>query len=175
MSKRKADDRLEMLKKKQKRFLTVAAIIVVVIISGLILYNFVLKDEEEHDISYRSSIATGQEVRIPVFDINDGDFHYYSQEVDGVDVKFFMVTDKRGDVHSAFDACDVCYDARKGYVQDGDKAKCINCGQRFSIEELGTKNSAGGGCWPGYLEHEVVKGNVLIQLSDLRSGMYYFR
>ncbi len=175
MSRRKADERLQKVKVKQKRFFTVAAVIVVVIVSGFIFYNFMLKGDDDRDISYNSSIVTGQEVRIPVFDVNDGNFHYYSQEIDGVKVKFFMVIDRRGDVRTAFDACDVCYDAQKGYVQDGDKAKCMNCGQRFSIEELGTKNAAGGGCWPGYLEYEVENGNVLIQLSDLRSGTYYFR
>jgi len=54
------------------------------------------------------------------------------------------VKDKFGTVHVAFDACDVCYEAKKGYKQNGDVMLCLNCGKTFSITSIGIDNTVGG-------------------------------
>ncbi len=71
-------------------------------------------------------------IAIPLKDISDGKAHYFKvKAVDGVMVSFFTLKSRDGVIRAAIDACDVCYKAGKGYVQDGDFMICENCGQRF--------------------------------------------
>jgi uncharacterized membrane protein len=76
-------------------------------------------------------------------------------------------------VRTAFDACEVCYNANKGYSQVGSDMICNNCGLSFKIDGLGTSNK-GSGCWPAYLPNEVKGDNVVIKKSDLEAGAYLF-
>src|SRR4030042_6897121 len=72
------------------------------------------------------------EVRIPLSDI-DTTATFYSYDSDGVTVRYFAVKDAQGTAHVAFDACDVCYEAKKGYKQVGTEMQCLNCGKQFTI------------------------------------------
>ena len=98
---------------------------------------------------------------------------YYEYDSGGVKVRYIAVKGSDGEVRTAFDACEVCYQARKGYSQEGSDLVCNNCGLRFQIDGLGTKNQ-GRGCWPGYLPHEVKEGKVYIKKADLDAGKYLF-
>ncbi|MEM3554980.1 MAG: Fe-S-containing protein, partial [Candidatus Micrarchaeaceae archaeon] len=59
---------------------------------------------------------------------------------------------------AAFNACDVCYPARKGYHQEGDVMVCNNCGRRFPTNQI---NIVRGGCNPAPLER-AVDGDTLV-------------
>lgn len=98
---------------------------------------------------------------------------FYSFESEGVTIRYFAVKDTSGNVHVAFDACDVCYEAKKGYQQNGDVMQCINCGKEFSITSIGTDNIAGG-CWPSYLPMHINENTVIITIADLVEKQYMF-
>ncbi len=99
---------------------------------------------------------------------------FYSHKTStNVEVKFFAVKGGDGSPHVAFDACDVCYKAKKGYKQQGTLMVCRNCGRKFPIDSIGTKNK-GGGCWPGYLPMTVTKTKIQIQHKDIATGAKYF-
>jgi len=98
---------------------------------------------------------------------------FFSYDSNGVEIKYFIVEDAEKNHHAAFDACDVCYHAKKGYVQDGTVMRCINCGLTFPIKEIG-KNNTGGGCWPSYLPIKVDGDNIEIEKSDLENKRYMF-
>jgi len=83
------------------------------------------------------------------------------------DNRFFVVRASDGTIRTAFDKCDVCYAARKGYSQEGSDMVCNNCGLRFSIDGLGIENQTPGGCWPSYLPHAIENDNIIIRASDL--------
>lgn len=100
---------------------------------------------------------------------------FYEEEIDGVAVKFFAVKDDEGNVKTAFDACDVCFNSKKGYTQQGDYVVCNNCGNKYHISGLGTENKAKGGCWPSYLPSETEDENLIINLSDIAQGKYKFK
>ncbi|MCJ2166168.1 MULTISPECIES: DUF2318 domain-containing protein [unclassified Pseudodesulfovibrio] len=104
-------------------------------------------------------------------DVSDGKAHYYSHEVDGKDVKFFLLKSSDGVIRAAFDACDVCYLEKKGYSQAGDFMVCNNCGQRFHSSRI---NEVEGGCNPSPLNRTIEGGNVVIKVSDIRDGLRYF-
>ena len=115
-------------------------------------------------------IENGQAV-IPAADVSDGEAHYFSHEVDGTEVKFFVLKSSDGVIRSAFDACDVCYLEKKGYSQQGEFMVCNNCGQKFHSSRI---NEVKGGCNPSPLNRVVENGNVVIQVSDIRAGAGYF-
>lgn len=119
-----------------------------------------------------NAAADPDSVIIPLSEITTSVKHY-THNVGGVNVKYFLVKGTDGTVRSAFDACEVCYQSKKGYTQVGSDVRCNNCGLMFSIDGLGSKNK-GKGCWPAYLPHEISGENVVIKKSDLEAGAYLF-
>ena len=174
MAKKKADERLETMKKKQKNFWVTAVLILVISISIFALYKFVISNEDTNPTEYQNIQGSGNEIILDTSEISDGNFHYYSYNIGGTLVKYFVVTDSNGEVHTAFDACEVCHDEKLGYIRSGDSAKCQNCGRTFSIYGLGTENADGGGCWPGHLPHTLDGSSIKISKTHLQNGGYLF-
>jgi uncharacterized membrane protein len=104
--------------------------------------------------------------------VNDGTAHFYRLEESGKEFRFFIVKGSDGAIHTAFDACDVCFKEKKGYVQAGDKMQCKNCNQKFAITRIGA--SSGGGCNPSHLPAKVDGRGVSIAVSDLVGGARFF-
>jgi len=109
--------------------------------------------------------------RFPLSTFDDYKAHYYTYMHEGQAIKFFILKSADGVVRAAFDACDVCYGAKKGYRQYGDEMVCVNCGLRFPANKI---NVVRGGCNPAPL-HRTVKGDTLvIQADDIVAGLRYF-
>ncbi len=108
---------------------------------------------------------------IPLSEVSATATHY-SYEGETATIVFFVVSDDDGGVHTAFDACDVCYQAGLGYSQSGTLMVCNNCGNRYPIKDIGEQGS--GGCWPGHLPHEIIDEQVILMHDDLESGAWYF-
>jgi hypothetical protein len=110
-------------------------------------------------------------VRIPVAEVNDGYAHYYTYDDRGRDVNFFVLRSSDGVIRAAFDACDVCFQEKKGYRQEGDIMVCNNCGQRFPSVQI---NVLKGGCNPAPLDRAVQGDYLVMKASDIQQGGYYF-
>ena len=117
--------------------------------------------------------ASSDDVIIPLSEISQN-AKWYEYEDGGVIISFFVVKAADGSVKTAFNGCDVCYGAKKGYSQQGDLMVCNNCGNKYPISGLGTENLKGGGCWPGYIPNEIEGENVVIKRSDILEGKYRF-
>lgn len=115
----------------------------------------------------------GDYIRIPISEISSN-VKKYSYDANGISINYFIVKSDEGDIKTAFDACDVCYRARKGYTERGKNMVCNNCGRVFPISGLGTENKNPGGCWPGYLPNKKEGGYIIINKSDLEAGRYRF-
>ncbi len=87
-------------------------------------------------------------------------------------IRFFVVKSTDGVIRAAFDACDVCWRAKKGYVQQGNEMICVNCGLKFRTDKV---NEVTGGCNPGALKRTVQDGNVIITQQDVMSGLRFFQ
>jgi uncharacterized membrane protein len=111
-------------------------------------------------------------VTVPVAKVSDGSAHYFRLVDGGKELKFFIVKGGDGVIHTAFDACDVCFKEKKGYEQAGDKMQCKNCNQKFAIARIGA--ASGGGCNPSHLPAKVDARNVTISVADLRAGARFF-
>ncbi|HBA90090.1 MAG TPA: DUF2318 domain-containing protein [Geobacter sp.] len=111
-------------------------------------------------------------VTIPVAKVSDGKAHYFKFADGGKEISFFVVKGSDGAIHTAFDACDVCFREKKGYELQGDKMLCKNCNQKFAVNRIGAASS--GGCNPSYLPAKVDASNVSIGVADLKAGARFF-
>jgi uncharacterized membrane protein len=120
---------------------------------------------------YKSVQDTDGEVRINISDVSDGKAHYYTYKNEGKTIKFFVVKSPDGAIRAAFDACDVCFHAKKGYGQEGDFMVCNNCGMKFHSSRV---NVVEGGCNPAPLKRENVGDLVVIKVADILPGSRFF-
>lgn len=111
-------------------------------------------------------------IALPVADFADGKAKFYTLDTGVKEIDFFVLRSSDGVIRAAFDSCDVCYAARKGYQQQGDEMVCNNCGQRFPSDKI---NEVKGGCNPAPLTREVQDDTLIIRASDvIGEGDRYF-
>ena len=96
---------------------------------------------------------------------------FYKYEQDGKTVRFFLVKDGAGNLHAAFDACDVCFREGKGYEQDGPNMRCVNCGMKFNTARVGDVK---GGCNPSPLAFTLEGASIAIAADTLMQGARLF-
>jgi uncharacterized membrane protein len=111
-------------------------------------------------------------VTVAASKVSDGKAHFFTLVDGGKELNFFIVKGSDGVIHTAFDACDVCFREKKGYVQQGDQMLCKNCNQKFAIARIGA--ASGGGCNPSHLPAKVDGANVRISVLDLKTGARFF-
>ena len=73
---------------------------------------------------------------------------FYPVVVDGTDMEVLAIRDSSGNVRTAFNTCQSCYNSGNGrYEAEGTELVCQNCGQHFTADSIGT---VGFGCnpWP---------------------------
>jgi len=165
---------IEQKRNKTKKIMAISVVFIIVIGLGIyfMMYsdgNIDIKDVESDP---ESIIQTATQIKIPTSGIN-GDASFYSYDSNGVKIKYFTVIGTDGNVHVAFDACDVCYGAKKGYRQIDEVMHCINCGREFAINSIGTQNTAGG-CWPSYISKTFEEDLVVINIDELEAKRYMF-
>ncbi len=119
-----------------------------------------------------SLAAQAIEVTYPVQSFQDSKARFYEYKIpDGISIKYFILKSSDGVIRAAFDACDVCWHAGKGYFQPGDFMVCRNCGRKFASVRV---NDVQGGCNPAPLARQVLDGQVVIKVSDILEGSTYF-
>ena len=116
----------------------------------------------------------GRKVVIPRNTVTASAGFYGFRTKSNVVVRFFAILDRNKNVHVAFDACDVCYQAKRGYRVVAGFAICNNCGQRFPLAAIGTDNIRGG-CWPSYLPIHTTGSGVEIAVADLTKKEFLFK
>ena len=115
--------------------------------------------------------TSASHVAYPVVDFEDGVARYYEYKDGNMTIRYFILKSSDGVIRAAFDACDVCWPAGKGYVQDGDVMVCKNCGRRFTSVKI---NEVTGGCNPAPLERNIENGKLIITVDDILEGKKYF-
>ena len=110
-------------------------------------------------------------VTFPVSLFEDGKARHF-EHVDGKHtIRYFVLKSSDGIIRAAFDACDVCWPAGKGYYQEGDSMVCRNCGRRFASVLV---NEVKGGCNPAPLNRVLDNDKLVIQVKDIMDGRQYF-
>lgn len=110
---------------------------------------------------------------LPVSAFQDGKArHFQYKNAQGQPIRFFVVKSKDGLLRSALDACEVCFRAKKGYVQQGGDMICVNCGLKFRTDKIGEFK---GGCNPVPLKTEVRGDKLIISQQNVEAGLRYFK
>ena len=175
-NKRVEKRKLEKINQNKKIMrIAVYSVIVIIAMGAIVFIGMSMGDEntkEDKIIDDSTFITTGSQILIPTSEV-ETTAKFYSYDSNGVEINYFIVKGDDEVIHAAFDACDVCYDAKQGYRQDGDVMTCLNCGLTFPIEELGESNT-GGGCWPSYLPIKIEGDDIIIENSDLENKRNMF-
>ena len=152
------------------RWAVPAAILVgLALAAGLAYYVFAGRSGEAGGPVAAAAVQAGAgEIRIPVADLANGQakFLEHVPPAGGDPVRFFAVKGADGEYRAALDACEVCYHARQGYVQDGESMICNNCGKGFPVAQI---NEVTGGCHPIGLPRAVEGTDLVIPTADLEA------
>ena len=118
------------------------------------------------------STAAADQVAFPVALFDDGKAHYFEHAGDeATTIRYFILKSSDGVIRAAFDACDVCWPAGKGYAQEGDVMVCRNCGRRFASVRI---NEIKGGCNPAPLRRSIEGDRLVLRVTDILEGAPYF-
>lgn len=173
------------LKKRKNSPIIIGLISTVIMLAGYFFLPVLNRDSEENsEISkelyekidnlpltkYKAVDDIDGIIKFPISSFND-EVQYYQYEFDDKAVKFFLLKSNDGTIRAAFDACDVCYRAKRGYNQVGDFMKCNNCGMTFPEDKI---NVVLGGCNPSPLDREVVGDNLVISVGSIELGKKFF-
>ena len=151
--------RLEWERRKQRRWAFASALTctaVILILAAEFAYTRVTATTEARAIE-----ATGNEVRIPLADVNDSNLHVYSVDANGTGLRFLVIRKPNGSWGTALDACLICGTA--GYRQDGSNVVCRNCASAIYIPTIGEA----GGCNPVGVPSRAENGALVIDVSTL--------
>jgi len=113
----------------------------------------------------------GGEVALPAADFEDSKARFFEYTHNGVQIRYFVVKSADGVIRAAFDACDVCWRANRGYAQDNDFMVCLNCGMRFLTSRV---NEVSGGCNPAPLARRMEGDTLYIAAADIEAGAGFF-
>jgi uncharacterized membrane protein len=116
-------------------------------------------------------VETADAVRIPLSALDSGKTLFLESDLEGRRVYFFAMRSSDGVYRAAYDACDVCFRANRGYRQEGDLMVCNKCGQAFPSVKV---NEVKGGCNPAPLTRTVDGDSLVIRKIDLAAGKGYF-
>ncbi len=112
----------------------------------------------------------GGAVRIPVSQVSDGDLHRFSAELNGTEIRFWLMRRPDGSIASVFDACEICGPA--GFYRSGNgQIICKNCAAPINPQSVGQA----GGCNPVPLAATVGGGTVIVTQSELAAGARLFQ
>jgi uncharacterized membrane protein len=155
-----------------------AVILVAAVAGGYTLYTRQTTPAPVASSSAGSAVPANSEAvapgtaAYPVSLFEDGQAKYFEFKDGERTIRYFVIKSADGVIRAAFDACDVCWPAGKGYYQDGDDMVCRNCGRRFASNLV---NEVQGGCNPAPLKRSVDNGMLVIRPEDIRSGAGYFK
>lgn len=160
-------------KKKSSNSLIIGIVLIVMVAAGAGFY--LLKGMGSTDpVAGKSNIQmkNGQiEFAVNHFDDGNARHFHYEDPKSGLTINYFILKSSDGIIRAAFDACDVCWPAGKGYVQEGDNMICRNCGRRFESTSI---NEVKGGCNPAPLDRSISGDKVVIRVEDIEKGAGYF-
>jgi uncharacterized membrane protein len=156
---------------RPNRMPLIAGLAVMVLLAGGAFWYFGARTAPNQPSPTAAAKTSGHIVSMPAATFDDGHAQYFEHQEGKVTIRYFVVKSADGVLRAAFDACDVCWPAGKGYAQEGEFMVCRNCGQRFHTTKV---NEVKGGCNPAPLERRVENGMLIIRVSDLLEGKTYF-
>src|SRR5579863_379619 len=150
---------LDAQNRRQRRWMVAAAVAsftVILVLTG----DFIYTHANAVPPVARVVSATGNIVRIPLAEVQDGNLHLYTIEVNGNAMRFLIIKKPNG-FGVALDACRIC--GAEGYRQDGQNVVCRHCGSAIYVPSIGDQ----GGCNPIAVGSHADGGDLLVDVSAL--------
>jgi uncharacterized membrane protein len=150
---------LEAQNRRQRRWMIAAAtgcLSVILLLTG----DFVYTRVNAAPPSARAISAVGNEVRIPVSEVQDGRMHLFTISAGGQALRFMIIKKPNG-YGTALDACRIC--GAEGYRQDGQNVVCRHCGSAIYVPTVGEA----GGCNPIGVPSHVDGADLVMDVSSL--------
>lgn len=119
---------------------------------------------------YRKLTFDGQTIKISLAGIKENQPVFYSVEIDGKEVGFFLVM-VNGKVQSYFNACARCYPRKLGFSPGGGNMRCRACNAKYPLDKL---KEGIGSCCPIHLEGMEKKRTYVIDRESLLKGLRFF-
>jgi high-affinity iron transporter len=151
---------LEAQNRRQRNWMIAAASACLVVILVLTA-DFIYARANSAPPSVRTIAAQGQEVRVPLSEIQDGNMHLFATDAGSGQSVRFMIIKKPEGWGTALDACRIC--GAEGYRQDGQNVICRHCGSAIYVPSIGQA----GGCNPIGVPSHVDGGDLVLNLSSL--------
>ncbi len=150
---------MEAQSRRQRRWMIAAAAMSLSVILALTA-DFIYARVNAAPVQAKPVEALNGFVSIPVAEVQDGNLHLFTINVNGQPIRF-MVIKKPGGYGTALDACLIC--GADGYRQEGQNVICRRCASAIYIPSIGQK----GGCNPIGFGSRVDGDNILIDVSAL--------
>ena len=94
------------------------------------------------------SLSPGDSLTIPLASVTQT-ASFYPVNVDGTEMEVLAIRTESGEIRTAFNTCQTCYDSGKGYyAAEGEELVCQNCGFRFTADRVGAAGDGGCNPWP---------------------------
>ncbi len=152
-----------------------AGIACAIVIAVAVFYYFGRDDTQyiaqTGQVSSDASGNTPSQISYPVSMFEDGNARHFKYSHNELAIKYFILKSSDGVIRAAFDACDVCWRAGKGYYQSGDFMVCRNCGRQFASVLV---NEVKGGCNPAPLSRSIQSDQLVIRIDDIIEGKQFF-
>jgi len=104
--------------------------------------------------------ADGDELRVPLSEVQDGNLHLYTAHTGGQSFRFLVIKKPQG-WGVALDACRIC--GAEGYRQDGQNVVCRHCGSAIYVPTIGEV----GGCNPIGVPFAVDGSDLVVHLGEI--------
>jgi len=156
---------LEALNRRQSRWMVAAASACLVVILALTA-DFIYARASTAPPRVTQLNAQGDELRVPIRDVQDGDMHLFSTDIGRGQVVRFMVIKKPNGWGTALDACRIC--GAEGYRQDGQNVICRHCGSAIYVPTIGQA----GGCNPIGVASRVDGADLVLDISALTQATH---
>jgi high-affinity iron transporter len=150
---------LESQNRRARRWMmasTVACLTVILVLTADFIYT---RANSAPPVS-RAIAAVGNEVRVPLSEIQDANLHLFTVAVGGQALRFMIIKKPNG-YGTALDACRIC--GAEGYRQDGQNVVCRHCGSAIYVPSIGEQ----GGCNPIGVPARVEGGDLVMDVSSL--------
>src|ERR1700732_4391480 len=150
---------LESQNRRQRNWMMAAATACLVVILVLTA-DFIYARANSAPPSSTPISASGQEVRVPLSQVDDGKLHLFTVNVANQSLRFMIIKKPNG-YGTALDACRIC--GAEGYRQDGQNVVCRHCGSAIYVPSVGDQ----GGCNPIGVSSHLDGSDIVMDLSSL--------
>jgi high-affinity iron transporter len=145
--------------RRQRRWMAAAAVASLAVILVLTA-DFIYARANSAPPSARLIVANGNELRVPLSEVQDGNLHLFTANIGGQSLRFMIIKKPTG-WGTALDACRIC--GAEGYRQDGQNVICRHCGSAIYVPTIGEA----GGCNPIGVPSHVDGADLVLDTAQL--------